>query len=99
MSEPENRLFVYGIFLSEFWRKDFNMQNPRYATVKDYITVGGRIVQAVPVDPEVGACLTGLIVEADPKRWKSLDALEGGYDRVVVKTTDNKVAYMYVGKG
>lgn len=92
-----NKLFVYGIFLDEGNREQYGMTNPEYATVRGYITVGRRIVAAVKVEPP-SVCLTGLIVDVDPTCWKKLDKLEGGYDRVVITTTDNQQAYMYQGK-
>lgn len=91
-----DRLFVYGIFLGERMRNSYDMTEPRYATVKDYATVGvtqnGHIVQAIKVD---GAVLTGLIVNIPSSQWERLDALEGGYDRIRIVTTDNEHAYMY----
>lgn len=94
-----NKLFVYGIFLSERNRWDYGMTNPQYATVKGYATFGGRIVEAVYVgDVWPNACLTGLIVDADPTQWKDLDALEYGYDRIRITTTSGEEAWMYVAK-
>lgn len=92
------RLFVYGIFLGESNRKHYNMTDPHYATVLDYITIGDHIVKAVPVPPEVGASLTGLIVTPDESVWEKLDGLEGGYDRILVPTdkTHGEKLYMYV---
>jgi hypothetical protein len=88
------------------------MVNPKYATVKHYATVGEHIVQAIQVPEEFNAALTGLLVEVLPvmylvdkkgnKRetdtWEMLDALEGGYDRIKIKTTDKDEAWMYVAK-
>ena len=93
-----NKLFVYGIFLGKGMREAYGMTNPQYATVKDYITQGGQIVWAVPVDPEFGTALTGLLVDADPNQWERLDAMEGAYDRVQVITTNGDEAYMYVAR-
>lgn len=94
-----NRLFVYGIFLGEDMRKSYQMSNPQYATVLNYATFGGHIVEAYPQASEIGASLTGLVVEL-PKdyNWEPLDALEGGYDRVIITTTTGTMAYMYVGR-
>lgn len=90
-----NRLFVYGIFLGEANRKCYGMTNPEYATVPGYITMGRHIVQAVKVDnPSIA--LTGLTVDIDPEYWGRLDALEGGYARVLVTTDDEEELYMYV---
>lgn len=91
-----NRLFVYGIFLGETMRKAYGMTNPRYMTVPDYVTVGGHIVQAVKIDSGTSIMLTGLTVDVDPENWERLDRLEGGYDRVKVKTHDGEEVYMYV---
>lgn len=91
-----DNLFVYGIFLDQHNRDAFGMSNPRYDTVPDYITQGHHIVQAVPVDPEFGTALTGLLVDMDTSRWEGLDALEGGYDRKRVTTTSGHQAWMYV---
>lgn len=89
-----NRLFVYGIFLGEFARKNFGMSLPRYSTVKDYATfpIGGHIVMAEPIK---GYDLTGLVVNIDPDYWDKLDTLEGAYARVKVKTGYGE-AWMYV---
>ena len=92
-----NRLFVYGIFLSERNRRLYGMRNPEYATVRDYLTVGDVIVEAVKVK-NAGLALTGLVVDMDPRKWESLDALEGGYNREIVTTTDGERVFMYVGK-
>lgn len=89
-----NKLFVYGIFLGEYMRADYGMTNPRYATVSGWATVGRHIVQAVRA-PEVYA-LTGLIVDLpDDYDWTELDALEGGYERIVIETNGRQEAYMY----
>lgn len=89
------KLFVYGIFLGEGQRNAYGMTNPRYATVPGYITVGHHIVQAVPVNSK-DIALTGLLVDMDSSRWRPLDSLEGGYDRVKVVTDGNVEAWMYV---
>jgi hypothetical protein len=93
---------VYGIFLDERNRDHYQMTNPCYAVVRNYVTVnvGGSIVEAVEVE-EINNCgLTGLIVDIpdDPQNWQRLDALEVGYDRIKVTTLDNEWAYMYVAK-
>lgn len=90
-----NRLFVYGIFLGETMRNSYGMTNPVYATVPGYFTVGHHIVQAVPIPERPDIALTGLTVDVDPEYWERLDRLEGGYDRVVVKTTDEEKVFMY----
>lgn len=91
------RLFVYGIFLSERNRKHYSMINPDYATVKDYATFGHHIVEAIHI-PEHGLALTGLTVDIPSASWPELDALEGGYTRERVVTTDGEAVWMYVGK-
>lgn len=102
-----NKLFVYGIFLGEDMRQAYGMSNPRYATVKDYATWGEHIVMAYH-QQGAGLALSGLLVDVAPfqmgrkgmrDNWAMLDALEGGYDRIEITTTDNDKAYMYVGKG
>lgn len=95
-----NRLFVYGIFLGDTMRRSYGMENPRYATVKNFVTVGSHIVQAVKVDAASGVALTGLIVELpEDYNWGPLDALEGGYDRIIVRTESGDEAYMYATPG
>lgn len=88
------------------------MSHAQYATVRNYVTVGitpdGGIVQAVEVSPENNCALTGLLVDVAPRSqsyngrwrdtWKDLDALESGYNRVRVTTTDKHEAWMYVAK-
>ena len=83
------------------------MSRAEYAVVEDYATyhVGGHIVEARPCE---GAALTGLLVEVEPyyvghtlkveSRWDDIDALEHAYEKIVITTTDNQKAYMYVGK-
>ena len=88
------KLFVYGIFLSERTRNNYGMSNPQYATVLDYVTVGHHIVQAVH-KPGFGYSLTGLIVDMDSDMWEPLDMLEAGYARVRITTTDGESAWMY----
>lgn len=99
--ENTEKLFVYGIFLGEYTRQGYGMTNPRYATVRDYATFGGHIVQAQHV-PGVGFSLTGLLVDIPRDRWKSLDRLEGGYSRVKVNVetgwNTEEEAWMYVAK-
>lgn len=105
------KLFVYGIFLDESARKRYGMSNPRYATVKGYATEGEYIVQAREAE---GLTLTGLIVDVAPKstrrdfynggfievdNWEQLDKLEGGYDRIIVRTTSEEEAFMYAKRG
>lgn len=91
-----NRLFVYGIFLDEHNRTAYGMSNPKYTTVSGYATFGMGIVQAYPVHESAG--LTGLVVDVDPSFWDKIDDLEGGYDRVLVKTDSNESVWMYTGK-
>ena len=73
------------------------MTNPKYNTVYNYATFGDGIVEAVYI-PRIGLSLTGLTVDMPIRYLKSLDQLEGGYDRELVKTTDGESVYMYVGK-
>jgi hypothetical protein len=103
----KNKLFVYGIFLDKYNRRNYGMENPEYAVVEDYATysVGGHIVEARPCK---GAALTGLLVKVTPfyldrrnkikDQWRDIDALEWAYDKIVVTTTLGDKAYMYVGK-
>jgi hypothetical protein len=93
-TKKTEKLFVYGIFLNEYNRDMYGMSNPDYQTVKGYITVGGHIVQAVAVENQ-DVALTGLVVDMDSNRWGGLDSLEGGYDRIKIKTTNNIEAFMY----
>lgn len=88
---------MYGIFLSEHNRREFGMSSPVYATVLNYATFGGSIVEAIHI-PNAGLSLTGLVVDVDPSRWGDIDSLEGGYDRSIVTTTDGETVYMYTGK-
>ena len=99
-SVPKAQLFVYGIFLDQYNRDEYLMFNPRYATVKGFVTKGSRIVTAYPSDDHRDA-LTGLLVDIvdDDRNWTMLDALEMGYDRILVQTTDGTVAYMYAARG
>lgn len=92
-----NRLFVYGIFLSESQRARYGMTNPQYATVKNYVTYGDQIVTAYKQE-NAGLALTGLLVDVDPEHWDRIDRLEGGYVRTVITTTGGEQAYMYAGK-
>jgi hypothetical protein len=95
VSDPTNRLFVYGIFLGQERRDEYGMYNANYATVPGFITKGNYIVQAEPTD-EPSAELTGLTVDVDPRKWPMIDSLEMGYDRVLVTTSNNEVVNMYV---
>jgi gamma-glutamylcyclotransferase (GGCT)/AIG2-like uncharacterized protein YtfP len=97
VTHNENKLFVYGIFLGQDMRVKFGMTNPQYATVRDYLTIGGQIVQARKV-LGCGLSLTGLLVDVDPKYWASLDSLEAGYDRRRVTTTSGSEAWIYTSK-
>lgn len=96
MDSP-TKLFVYGIFLGERNRAAYNMTNPTYATVPDFATFGDYIVEAEKV-PNAGLALTGLLVDYDDTRWRTLDMLEGNYYRIIVTTTGGIQAYMYVSK-
>lgn len=110
VTEELNKLFVYGIFLGEGMREQYGMSNANYAVVPGYVTVsvGGSIVEAVPVDNE-GVMLTGLLVDVAPKSfgytgierdtWEALDGLEAGYDRIKVKTSGGQEAWMYARRG
>lgn len=101
---PETeKLFVYGIFLNESTRQSYGMTNPKYATVKGYMTIGSHIVEAIPVDSE-DIALSGLIVDI-PKEldgrdnWARLDSLEAGYTRIKINTCQGEEAWMYEGRG
>lgn len=98
MNDTPTKLFVYGIFLDEENRNHYGMTNPHYATVPDFATFGGQIVQANLIR-HADLSLTGLLVDYDPNRWQSLDLLEGGYDRIIVTTTTGERAFMYATKG
>lgn len=93
-----NKLFVYGIFLSEPTRYRYGMSNPKYAVVKGYSTVQkyGNIVEAVYVGGSAG--LTGLLVDVRPAYWEHIDLLEHGYDRIEVETINGERAWMYAAK-
>lgn len=95
---PADRLFVYGIFLDKAARKRFGMTNAFYTTVQHYATFGHSIVTARKMPSDKWYSLSGMIVDIDPVYWDELDALERGYDRVIVKTTDAGQAWMYIGK-
>lgn len=101
--QETEKLFVYGIFLNESTRQSYGMTNPKYATVKGYMTIGSHIVEAIPVDSE-DITLSGLIVDM-PKEyegkdnWARLDMLESGYNRVEINTIQGEKAWMYEGKG
>lgn len=92
-----NKLFVYGIFLGDRMRSIYGMSLPKYATVRDYATWGNKIVAAHKQEG-AGLALTGLVVHVNPKRWADIDALEAGYNRILITTTDGEQAYMYAGK-
>lgn len=94
-----SQLFVYGIFLGEHNRYSYGLLNPRYATVKNYVTYGSHIVTAYAVDAKAGVTLTGLLCDVPPDyNWRNIDALEGGYSRVIIQTESGEQAYMYAGK-
>lgn len=105
-----NKLFVYGIFLGEGSRDRYLMSNPQYATVKGYKTVSashrGDIVKAVATGDN-NDVLTGLVVDVEPgaiwhygalNNWERLDALEGAYNRIEIRTTDDTACWMYVAR-
>ena len=82
------------------------MENPEYDTVKDFLTYGSRIVTAYKQE-DCGLALTGLVVDMPSyiykgneaiDNWARLDALEGGYHRIKVKTVRGVEAYMYAGE-
>lgn len=87
------RLFVYGIFLSQRNRERYFMVDAEYTTVRGLKTVGDYIVQATF---DTTACLTGVTVTMPVDKLDSLDALERGYKRIEVLTTDNEVVDMYI---
>ena len=101
-----SKLFVYGIFLDESMRKRYFMENPEYATVKDFVTYGSHIVTAYKQEG-AGLALTGLLVDMPSyiykgneaiDNWARLDALEGGYHRIKIKTENGIEAYTYAGE-
>lgn len=92
-----NKLFVYGIFLSDSNRIAYGMRNPCYDAVLDYATYGGCIVTAYKQE-DTGLSLTGLVVDVDPDRWGDIDRLEGSYDREIITTVNGVQAYIYAGR-
>ena len=94
-----NKLFVYGIFLDANTREFYGMGNGvTYATVRGYATFGGYIVKACKM-PWDRYTVTGLLITLpDGFNWEPVDALEGGYERIIVTTTDKTNAYMYAGR-
>ena len=93
-----NKLFVYGIFLSDTTRDAWRMGDAEYATVRGYATITkyGNIVEAIEVDDQ-RVSLSGLLVDIPHDfNWEDLDSLEAGYKRKKVKTTMGDTAYMYV---
>lgn len=97
---PTTKLFVYGIFLGEGMRESYNMTNPQYATVSNFVTVGNHIVQAEYIKDAPGLALTGLLVDVPIYEFDhGLDALEGGYERVRITTENKTEAYMYARRG
>lgn len=97
-SQATNRLFVYGIFLGQRMRDMYGMTNPVYATVPGYATFGHHIVQAVAIPEARNLELTGLTVDVDPEQWDRIDALEAGYRRALVKTSNGEQVYMYTAR-
>lgn len=101
------RFFVYGIFLGEYSREKYGMINPRYATVRGFVTVGvnaqGTIVEAKKAPSDM--VLTGLVVDVPVKvqtpygeldNIDRLDRMEAGYNRITITTTDGDKCQMYV---
>lgn len=93
-----NRFFVYGIFLDQSMRDRFGMYNARYTTVKGFVTRGFGIVQAERTQ-DTGLSLTGLSLTINPDKIPALDRLEGGYDRIIVRTDNDELVFMYAKKG
>jgi hypothetical protein len=95
-----SKLFVYGIFLDKHTRDAYGMgEHVKYTTVLDYATFGHGIVVAHKLPTGYGYSLTGLLVDIpEGFDWVRLDALEGGYERITVTTTDRDKAYMYAGR-
>lgn len=90
------KFFTYGIFLSYRMRKNYNIDaSAHYATVEGYSTRGGLIVEAFPC---AGHTLTGLVVDVPDHVWRTLDAIESGYDRITINTTQGEEAQLYVAK-
>jgi len=92
-----NRLFVYGIFLSERTGSIYDFKYVGYGIVRDMATQANgssSIVQAVPAP---GLALTGLIVEVPEEKWDRLDRLEHGYKRIWVHTSEG-LAWMYASE-
>lgn len=95
---PDNRFFVYGIFLGQSMRDSFGMYNAQYATVQGFVTRGRGIVAAERTD-DAGLALTGLTLSINPDNIPALDRLEGGYDRIAVHTNDGERVWMYAKPG
>lgn len=93
------KFFFYGIFLDKSVRERYGITSePDYQTVRDYATEGDYIVTAHHYSPELGLALTGIVVEVPEDCIPAIDRLEGGYDRVTVKTVQGHQVQMYVGK-
>lgn len=89
--------FFYGIFLSRDQRERLGaFGEPIYDTVRDYITLGHRIVWAVEVDHDIEASLTGIVLEVPENSIPLLDTIETGYKRITVRTTGRREVQMYV---
>lgn len=95
---PTNRFFVYGIFLDQSMRDSYGMYDAHYETVQGFVTRGGRIVTAERTEDR-GLALTGNTVSINPANIPSLDRLEGGYDRIIVKTNRDELVWMYAKPG
>lgn len=95
---PTNRFFVYGIFLDQGMRDRYGMYDAHYETVKGFVTRGAGIVTAERTE-DTGLSLTGNTVSINPDNIPALDRLEGGYDRIIVKTNRDELVYMYAQPG
>lgn len=91
------KFFFYGVFLEKAAREQYRITDePRYATVKNYLTVGDYIVQATSISSNANAALSGIIVDVPEESIERLDELERSYDRVTIETTYGERAEMYV---
>lgn len=95
---PVNRFFVYGIFLDQGMRDSYGMYKARYDTVQGFVTRGAGIVTAERTEDRKLA-LTGNTVSINPDNIPALDRLEGGYDRIIVKTNSGELVWMYAKPG
>lgn len=95
---PTNEFFLYGIFLSQGMRDSYGMYSAQYETVPGFVTRGRGIVAAERTEDE-GLALTGVKVKIDPAYIPRLDRLEGGYDRIAVRTDTGERVWMYAKPG